>query len=102
MLLSSRIPIALFQRKAMISKHLLEMIVCPINHQPLHPADQSLLDRLNRTIGEGTLKDRAGNTIGTPIDEGLVREDGQVLYAIRDGIPVMLADEAIPLDIIPS
>ena len=32
-----------------------------------------------------------------PIEEGLVREDGQCLYAIEDGIPNMLIDERIDL-----
>ncbi len=32
------------------------------------------------------------------IEEGLVREDGKVLYPVRDDIPVMLLDEAIRLD----
>jgi uncharacterized protein YbaR (Trm112 family) len=32
------------------------------------------------------------------IEEGLVREDDGVLYPVRDAIPIMLIDEAIPLD----
>ena len=32
------------------------------------------------------------------LSEGLVREDGKILYPVDDGIPVMLIDEAIALD----
>ena len=31
------------------------------------------------------------------VAEGLVREDGDWLYPVRDDIPIMLIDEAIPL-----
>jgi uncharacterized protein YbaR (Trm112 family) len=33
----------------------------------------------------------------TPLDGGLVRADGQVLYPIIDRIPVLLVDEGILL-----
>jgi uncharacterized protein YbaR (Trm112 family) len=32
-----------------------------------------------------------------PGQEGLVREDGKVLYPVDDGIPVMLVEQSIPL-----
>ena len=32
-----------------------------------------------------------------PISEGLVREDGKILYPVDDGIPVMLIEESIEL-----
>ncbi len=47
---------------------------------------------------EGSLVNRGGESVQEPIDGGLVREDGRILYPIRDDIPVMLIDEAIELD----
>ena len=35
--------------------------------------------------------------VGKPITEGLVREDGRILYPVEDGIPVMLVEESIEL-----
>ena len=45
----------------------------------------------------GTLTNRAGEPVRERLDGGLVRADGKVLYPIREDIPVMLVDEAIPL-----
>jgi uncharacterized protein YbaR (Trm112 family) len=44
------------------------------------------------------MKTRGGSAVAESIEAGLVREDGRILYPVRDGIPVMLIDEAFPLD----
>jgi uncharacterized protein YbaR (Trm112 family) len=77
---------------------LLEILVCPETKEPLRLADTQTLERINRAVQEGTLENRGGETVRQAIEEGLVREDGKVLYPVRDGIPVMLIDEAIPLE----
>ena len=38
--------------------------------------------------------------ITEPLEEALVREDGAILYPVRDGIPVMLIGESIALEAI--
>jgi len=82
----------------MINQKLLEIIVCPLSHQPLRIAEEQLIDRLNQAIGAGRVKDRAGRPLTAPIQQGLIRQDGQVMYPIRDNIPVLLTDEGIPMD----
>jgi len=82
----------------MIDKDLLKILVCPENHTPLSLADQSLVDRLNRAVAAGNLKNRVGQPVQSPLEGGLVREDGTLFYPIIDAIPVLLIDEAIPLD----
>ena len=62
----------------MIDPDLLALLRCPETHQPLALAPADVLAR-------------AG------LDAGLLREDGAVLYPIRDGIAVLLAEEAIRL-----
>jgi|WetSurMetagenome_2_1015567.scaffolds.fasta_scaffold1492283_2 uncharacterized protein len=79
----------------MISKQLLEIVVCPVTHQPLKIADKSLLDRLNQAISMGRVRDQAGRQVTEAIEEGLIRQDGRMLYPIREGIPVLLTDEGI-------
>jgi len=80
-----------------INKDLLEILACPETKQPLTFATSALLERLNNRIRQGQLTNRRGTSVTEPIDGGLVRQDGQYLYPIRDDIPIMLIDEAIPL-----
>ena len=41
--------------------------------------------------------DRVDEKVTESIDGGLVREDGKILFPIRQNIPVMLIDQGIPL-----
>jgi uncharacterized protein YbaR (Trm112 family) len=82
----------------MVDPELLEILVCPEDKTPVRLADQALLERLNGAIAAGRLKTRGGSLVEEGIEVGLVREDGLVLYPVRDGIPVMLIDESLPLD----
>jgi len=80
-----------------IDPELLEILVCPETHQPVKPADQTLLESVNARIKAGALKNHQGDAISKPIEEGLVREDGKCLYLVDDGIPNMLIDERVDL-----
>jgi uncharacterized protein YbaR (Trm112 family) len=81
----------------MIDTELLKILCCPETHQGLRVAEPALVGNLNQQIAAGGLKNRAGQPVKEKIDDGLVRADGKFLYAIRQDIPVMLVDEAIPL-----
>jgi uncharacterized protein YbaR (Trm112 family) len=81
----------------MIDPELLKIMCCPETHQPIALAEPSLIEKLNTQIAVGQLKNRAGQPVKERIDGGLVREDKKFLYPIRQNIPVMLIDEAIPL-----
>ena len=82
----------------MIDSELLDILVCPENKTPVKMVDDDVIARANEAIGNGKLKNRAGETIEEAIDGGLLREDSAYLYPIRDDIPIMLIDEAIPYD----
>ncbi len=79
----------------MIDKTLLDILVCPETKQPLSVAEQELLTRVNASIDAGSTTNRGGDTVTEALAEALVREDGGVLYPVRDGIPIMLIDESI-------
>lgn len=82
----------------MVDPELLEILVCPEDKTPVRPADAGLLDTLNSRIRQRQVKNRGGQTVEDQLKEGLIRADGKYLYPVRDDIPVMLIDEAIPLD----
>jgi uncharacterized protein YbaR (Trm112 family) len=81
----------------MIETELLNILCCPETHQSVRVAEPPLVEKLNRQIASGGLKNRAGQPVKEKIDGGLVRDDGKYLYPIRGDIAVMLVDEAIPL-----
>lgn len=81
----------------MVDPELLRLLCCPETHQDLVPADLEFVEKLNAQIGSGTLKDRAGRVVERKLDGALIRADRKFLYPIRQDIPVMLIDEAIPL-----
>jgi uncharacterized protein YbaR (Trm112 family) len=81
----------------MVAQELLDILVCPETMQPVRQADEAVLARLNAAIAEGSATSQGGRPVTQPIREGLVREDGLLLYPVRDDIPIMLIDEAIPL-----
>jgi len=80
---------------AMIDQQLLEILVCPETHQPVRPADDALLASLNGAIEAGKLVNRGGGVVDAPLEAGLVRKDGRVVYPVREDIPIMLIDESI-------
>ncbi len=81
-----------------VSPELLKILVCPETKQDVALADAGLVNTLNAKIASGEIKNRAGKKVDEGIDGALVRKDGRMLYVIRDDIPVMLIDEAVPMD----
>ncbi len=80
-----------------ISSELLALLICPATKSSLRLATPALIKQLNRAIASGRLKNRGGQVVDTPLEEGLMSADNQWLYAVRNDVPVMLIAEALPL-----
>lgn len=81
----------------MIDKDLLQILACPETHQPLQEAGADVLKRLNERILAQEARSKNGAVVADAVVAGLVRQDGKILYPIRDGIPVLLVDEGIAI-----
>ena len=79
----------------MIDRKLVEILRCPVTREKLTVLAKDRLRTLNAAIEAGDLRHADGRKVETPLEEGLVTADGSRIYAVRDGIPIMLADEAI-------
>ncbi len=80
-----------------VSQELLEILVCPETKQPVSPAGDETIAQVNARIDAGDLRNRGGDPVSKAVVEGLLREDGKILYIVDDGIPVMLIEESIEL-----
>jgi uncharacterized protein YbaR (Trm112 family) len=81
----------------MVDPELLEILACPEDKTPVRLADAAVIEAVNERIRQGGVQNRGGEIVSEELTEGLVREDGKFLYPVRDDIPIMLIDEAIPL-----
>lgn len=78
-----------------LDKRLLDILCCPVTKQPVDLASPAQLDALNRAVAGGVLRDAEGSVVGTRLDAALLTRDRRTVYRIDDGIPVMLAEQAI-------
>jgi len=82
----------------MIDEELLNILVCPENKDPLSLANEKMIKKINERIQKQTLRNRGQHLITEIIESGLLRKDQKFLYPIRQNIPILLIDEAIPME----
>ena len=82
----------------MLDEKLIQMLRCPIDGSELALADERLVRRVNEAIQRGEIRDRHDQKVAQPLEEGLVSATSNRLYAVRGGIPTLIADEAIELN----
>jgi uncharacterized protein len=81
-----------------IDKRLLEILCCPSTRQPVQPLSAAQLAAINAALGR--LQHADGSDLPGPLKEGLITRDSKTVYRIDDGIPVMLAEQAVDVSAI--
>lgn len=78
-----------------MDRKLLDILCCPATRQSLALLDSQGLDALNRAIAAGGVKRADDSVQAEPLREALLTRDRKTVYRVDDGIPVLLAEEAI-------
>ncbi len=78
-----------------LDKRLLDILCCPASKQPVSILTSAQLEAINRAVDASQLVNAEGVAVTQRIASGLITRDGRTVYRVDDGIPVMLADQAI-------
>ena len=78
-----------------MDRKLLDILCCPTTRQSLSLLDARALDVVNRAIAAGAVTRADGAAVAEPLREALLTQDRKTIYRVEDGIPVLLAEEAI-------
>lgn len=74
---------------------LLEILCCPLSKTPLTILGQDMLDKLNAAIESNEALYIDNSKVKDTLQEGLITEDGKVIYAVQDDIPILLEEKGI-------
>lgn len=78
-----------------MDRKLLDILCCPTSRQPLALLDERELATVNHGIADGAIRRADGSPQATALGGALITRDRRTIYRIDDGIPVLLADEAL-------
>jgi uncharacterized protein YbaR (Trm112 family) len=81
-----------------MDKRMLSFLRCPVTHKGLAQAGSDALRKVNAAIDGGEMSCRDGRVLSEHLAEGLITDDGKVLYPVDDGIPVLLEGESIDME----
>ena len=78
-----------------MDRKLLDILVCPATRQPLALLEPAGLEALTPAIVAAAVARNDGSREAAPLREALVTRDRKQVFRVDDGIPVLLAEEAI-------
>jgi len=74
---------------------LLEILCCPVSKTPLIVLGKEKLDKLNMAVTSAEALYVDGAKVTEILQEGLITDDGKVIYSVQDDIPVLLEEKGI-------
>ncbi len=86
----------------MLSKDLLDLLVCPETKQALRLMSIEEIQVINQRISQNLVRSRKGDVVSDLVSDALLREDGLFAYPVRDDIPIMLIEEAFDMSWFPK
>jgi len=78
-----------------LSGRLLDILCCPITRRPLQRLDAATLERVNAAIAGGAVRNHGGIEIHEALEEALVTTEGDLVYPVRSGVPILFEEECI-------
>lgn len=85
-----------------MDRKLLDLLCSPDTRQPLALLEPAALEALNRAIAAGQVKRADGSAQSEALHEALISRDRKQVFRVDDGIPVLLAEEAIATAQVPD
>lgn len=80
-----------------MDRKLLDFICCPVTRSSLELLPERELAQLNELIASKRIRNREDTLVDAPLAEALVTRSGKLIYPIRDGVPLLLEEEAMAL-----
>lgn len=80
-----------------MDRRLLDIVCCPVTRSSLELLPERELAILNERIAAHRVRNREDIVVTEPLTEALVTRSGKLVYPVRDGVPVLLEEQAMPL-----